>query len=97
MYFFFFGFKVRVDEAAADDNEDLEDAFGVLRFGEIFSFCSSGSEERMGRIYTERDYDCKRRRARSGTHQQKQNTVVAGRLQLTLRFDLTDHRSRQRS
>lgn len=53
---------MRVDEASADDDEDLEDAFGVLRFGEIFSFCSSGSEERMGRIYTERDYDCKRQR-----------------------------------
>lgn len=56
------GFKVKVDEASADDDEDLEDAFGVLRFGEIFRFCSSSSEERMGRIYTERDYDCKRQR-----------------------------------
>lgn len=52
--------KVRVDEAPEGDDEDLGEAFGVLRFGEIFSFCSSGNEERMGRIYTERDYDCKR-------------------------------------
>lgn len=58
--FFLYGFQVRVDEALGDDDEDLEDAFGVLRFGEIFSFCSSGSDDRMGRIYTERDYDCKR-------------------------------------
>lgn len=60
VFFLFFFSKVRIDEALAEDDEDLGEAFGVLRFGEIFSFCSSGSDERMGRVYTERDYDCKR-------------------------------------
>lgn len=62
--------KVRADEeedeegsveeqTPYDDDEDLEAAFGLERF-DIFSFASVTSEDRMGRNYTERDFECKR-------------------------------------
>lgn len=59
--------KVRVDEEEEggsgetpyDDDEDLETAFGMERF-DIFSFASVAGEDRMGRHYTEKDFECKR-------------------------------------
>lgn len=61
--------KVRADEedeagsveeqTPYDDDEDLETAFGLERF-DIFSFASVAGEDRMGRNYTERDFECKR-------------------------------------
>lgn len=42
-----------------DDDEDLETAFGMERF-DIFSFASVTGEDRMGRNYTEKDFECKR-------------------------------------
>lgn len=58
--------KVKADEEdeggsaeAYDDDEDLETAFGLERF-DIFSFASVGREDRMGRSYTERDFESKR-------------------------------------
>lgn len=58
-------------QGTLQDDGDLEEAFGVLRFGEIFSFCSSGIEDRIGRIYTERDYDCKRQSTPAKTSKSK--------------------------
>lgn len=46
-------------QTAYDDDEDLEAAFGLERF-DIFSFASVACEDRMGRNYTERDFECKR-------------------------------------
>lgn len=48
-----------VAQKAYDDDEDLETAFGLERF-DIFSFASVAAEDRMGRSYTERDFERKR-------------------------------------
>lgn len=57
-----------VDEDAAEEEqeeeqeeENWEKALSVERFGDIIAYSSSTSGERMGRHYTEKDFECKPR------------------------------------
>lgn len=42
-----------------EEEEDLEKALSVERFGDIISDSASPSGDRMGRNYTEKDFECK--------------------------------------
>lgn len=49
-----------VDEQEKEDEEEnLEKALSVERFGDIISDSASPSGDRMGRNYTEKDFECK--------------------------------------
>lgn len=42
-----------------EEEENLEKALSVERFGDIISDSTSSSSGRMGRNYTEKDFECK--------------------------------------
>lgn len=48
-----------VEEQEEEEEENLEKALSVERFGDIISDSASTSGDRMGRNYTEKDFECK--------------------------------------
>lgn len=46
------------DQDAAEEEENLEKALSVERFGDIISESADSSGDRMGRNYTEKDFEC---------------------------------------
>lgn len=48
-----------VEEQEEEEVENLEKALSVERFGDIISDSASPSGDRMGRNYTEKDFECK--------------------------------------
>lgn len=47
------------DEEEEEEEENLEKALSVERFGDIISDSASTTGDRMGRNYTEKDFECK--------------------------------------
>lgn len=47
------------EQEEEEQEENLEKAFSVERFGDIISDSASTSGDRMGRNYTEKDFECK--------------------------------------
>lgn len=73
MFFFFYLVQVKVQdeyeegsveepEEEEEEEENLEKALSVERFGDIISDSTSSSCSRMGRNYTEKDFECKQPR-----------------------------------
>lgn len=50
---------VEENEEDEEEEENLEKALSVERFGDIISDSASTSGDRMGRHYTEKDFECK--------------------------------------
>lgn len=51
-----------VEEQEEDEEEEnWEKSLSVERFGDIISDSASTSRDRMGRHYTEKDFECKQR------------------------------------
>lgn len=48
------------EQEEEEEEENLEKALSVERFGDIISDSTSSSSGRMGRNYTEKDFECKR-------------------------------------
>lgn len=51
---------VEENEEDEEEEENLEKALSVERFGDIISDSASTSGDRMGRHYTEKDFECKK-------------------------------------
>lgn len=51
--------SVEEQEKEEEEEENLEKALSVERFGDIISDSASHSGDRMGRNYTEKDFECK--------------------------------------
>lgn len=47
------------EQEEEEEEENLEKALSVERFGDIISDSTSSSSGRMGRNYTEKDFECK--------------------------------------
>ncbi len=47
------------EQEEEEEEENWEKALSVERFGDIISDSASTSGERMGRHYTEKDFECK--------------------------------------
>lgn len=47
------------EQEKEEEEENLEKALSVERFGDIISDSASPSGDRMGRNYTEKDFECK--------------------------------------
>lgn len=54
--------SVEEQEEEEEEEENLEKALSVERFGDIISESASSSCSRMGRNYTEKDFECKQPR-----------------------------------
>lgn len=50
------------EQEKEEEEENLEKALSVERFGDVISDSASPSGDRMGRNYTEKDFECKQSR-----------------------------------
>lgn len=65
------------EQEEEEEEENWEKALSVERFGDIISDSASTSGDRMGRHYTEKDFECKQSR-----HAQRESTMYTLYLQL---------------